>query len=160
MGLAVKIERRFRGLDSPGKLKLATAGCPRNCSEALIKDIGAVAIGDGKWEVYVGGAGGSHVRKGDVLCIVDNEDDVLLYAGRFMQYYREHAKYKERTYTFVERIGIERIRAVVVEDSEGIAATLDAAMQAAVDATYDPWKEATAPKTANQFVSVIAAGEA
>jgi nitrite reductase (NADH) large subunit len=48
---------------------------------------------------------------------------------------------------------------VVVEDSEGIAATLDAAMQAAVDATYDPWKEATAPKTANQFVSVIAAGE-
>ena len=160
MGLAVKIERRFRGLDSPGKLKLATAGCPRNCSEALIKDIGAVAIDDGKWEIYVGGAGGSHVRKGDVLCIVDNEDDVLLYTGRFMQYYREHAKYKERTYTFVERIGIERIRAVVVEDSEGIAATLDAAMQAAVDATYDPWKEATAPKTANQFVSVIAAGEA
>ena len=119
MGLAVKIERRFRGLDSPGKLKLATAGCPRNCSEALIKDIGAVAIGDGKWEIYIGGAGGSHVRKGDVLCIVDNEDDVMLYTGRFMQYYRENAKYKERTYTFVERIGIERVRAVVVEDSEG-----------------------------------------
>jgi nitrite reductase (NADH) large subunit len=158
MGLAVNIERRFRGLDSPGKLKLATAGCPRNCSEALIKDIGAVAIGDGKWEIYVGGAGGSHVRKGDVLCIVDTEDDVMLYAGRFMQYYRENAKYKERTYSFVERIGIERVRAVVVEDSEGIAAALDAAMQAAVEATYDPWTEATAPKTANQFVSVIAAG--
>jgi nitrite reductase (NADH) large subunit len=159
MGLAVKIERRFRGLDSPGKLKLATAGCPRNCSEALIKDIGAVAIGDGKWEIYVGGAGGSHVRKGDVLCIVDSEDDVMLFTGRFMQYYRENAKYKERTYAFVERIGIERVRAVVVEDSEGIAAMLDAAMQAAVEATYDPWTEATAPKTANQFVSVIAAGD-
>ena len=121
MGLALKIERRFRGIDSPGKLKLATAGCPRNCSEALIKDVGAVAIGDGKWEIYVGGAGGSHVRKGDLLCVVDNEDDVLLYTGRFMQYYRENAKYKERTYTFVERVGIERIRAVVVDDSEGIA---------------------------------------
>ncbi len=98
IGLAVKIERRFRGIDTPGKLKLATAGCPRNCSEALIKDVGAVAIGDGKWEIYIGGAGGSHVRKGDVLCIVDNEDDVLLYTGRFTQYYRENAKYKERTY--------------------------------------------------------------
>jgi nitrite reductase (NADH) large subunit len=158
MGLALKIERQFRGIDSPGKLKLATAGCPRNCSEALIKDVGAVAIGDDKWEIYIGGAGGSHVRKGDVLCVVDDEDDVLLYTGRFIQFYRENAKYKERTYTFVERLGIERIRSVVVEDSEGLAAELDAAMRASVDAAYDPWKEGAAPKTPNQFSSVIPAG--
>jgi nitrite reductase (NADH) large subunit len=157
MGLALKIERQFRGIDSPGKLKLATTGCPRNCSEALIKDIGAVAIGEDKWEIYIGGAGGSHVRKGDVLCTVDNEDDVLLYTGRFIQFYRENAKYKERTYTFVERLGIERIRSVVVEDSEGLAAELDAAMRASVEAAYDPWKEASAPKTPNQFSSVIPA---
>src|SRR5580704_5956391 len=157
MGLALKIERKFRGIDSPGKLKIATAGCPRNCSEALIKDVGAVAIGDDKWEIYVGGAGGSHVRKGDVLCVVDHEDDVLRYTGRFIQFYREHAKYKERTYTFVERLGIERIRSVVVEDSEGLAAELDSAMQASVEAAYDPWKEGAAPKTPNQFSSVIPA---
>jgi nitrite reductase (NADH) large subunit len=157
MGLARKIEKRFRGIDSPGKLKLATAGCPRNCSEALIKDVGAVAIGDGRWEIYIGGAGGSHVRKGDVLCVVDSEDDVLLYTSRFMQYYRENAKYKERTYSFVERIGIERIRAVVIDDSDGIATSLDAAMQASVDAAYDPWKEAAAPRTTNQFASLIPA---
>jgi nitrite reductase (NADH) large subunit len=155
MGLALKIERRFRGIDSPGKLKLATAGCPRNCSEALIKDVGAVAIGDGKWEIYIGGAGGSHVRKGDLMCVVDSEEKTLLYTGRFMQFYRENAKFKERTYTFVERLGIERIRSVVVDDSEGMAAELDAAMQASVDAAYDPWKEASAPKTPNQFSSVI-----
>ncbi len=159
MGLARKIENRFRGIDSPGKLKLATAGCPRNCSEALIKDVGAVAIGDDKWEIYVGGAGGSHVRKGDLLCVVDGEADVIRLSGRFMQYYRENAKYKERTYTFVERIGIERIRAVVVDDGEGIAAALDAAMQSSVDAAYDPWKEALAPKTANQFASLLPASE-
>jgi nitrite reductase [NAD(P)H] large subunit len=158
MGLALKIELQFRGIDSPGKLKLATAGCPRNCSEALIKDVGAVAIGDDKWEIYIGGAGGSHVRKGDVLCVVDDQDDVLLYTGRFIQFYRENAKYKERTYTFVERLGIERIRSVVVEDSEGLAAGLDAAMQASVEAAYDPWKEGAAPKTPNQFSSVIPAG--
>jgi len=159
MGLALKIERRFRGIDSPGKLKLATAGCPRNCSEALIKDIGVVAIGEGKWEIYVGGAGGAHVRKGDLLCVVDNEDDALLFSGRFMQYYRENAKYKERTYTFLERLGIERIRAVVIDDSDGIAAELDAAMKRSTDATYDPWKEADAPKTANQFAIAITASE-
>jgi nitrite reductase (NADH) large subunit len=159
MGLALKIERRFRGIDSPGKLKLATAGCPRNCSEALIKDIGVVAIGEGKWEIYVGGAGGAHVRKGDLLCVVESEDDALLYSGRFMQYYRENAKYKERTYTFLERLGIERIRAVVIDDSDGIAAELDAAMKRSTDATYDPWKEADAPKTVNQFATAIAAGE-
>ena len=75
------------------------------------------------------------MRKGDLLCTVDSEDDVLLYTGRFMQWYRENAKYKERTYTFVERMGIERIRAVVVDDSEGIGAALDAAMEDSVAAT-------------------------
>ena len=119
-------------------MKLATTGCPRNCSEALIKDLGAVAIGDDKWEIYVGGAGGSHVRKGDLLCTVVGEDAVMRIAGRFMQYYREDAKYKERTYTWVERVGIERIRAVVVDDSEGIGARLDAAIEAAVAAYARP----------------------
>ena len=157
MGLAVKIEKKFRGIDSPAKLKLATAGCPRNCSEAMVKDVGAVAIGDGKWEIYIGGAAGAHVRKGDVLCTVNSEDDVMLYSGRFMQYYRENAKWKERTYTFVERVGLERIRAVIVDDSDGIAAALDAAMEASVAATYDPWKEAIEPKTENQFATLIPA---
>jgi nitrite reductase (NADH) large subunit len=155
MGLAQKIEGRFRGIDSPAKLKLATAGCPRNCSEAMVKDVGAVAIGDGKWEIYIGGAAGSHIRKGDILCTVDSEDDVLLYSGRFMQFYRENAKWKERTYTFVERVGLERIRAVVVNDAEGIAAELDAAMQASAAAVSDPWKEGVAPRTANQFASLV-----
>jgi nitrite reductase (NADH) large subunit len=156
MALAGKIERRFRGIDSPGKLKLATAGCPRNCSEALIKDVGAVAVEGGRWEIYVGGAGGAHVRKGDLLCVVDSHDEVLKIAGRFMQWYRENAKYKERTYTFMERIGIERARSVVVEDRDGIAAALDAAMQDSVDATYDVWADGQAPRTANQFADALA----
>ena len=78
----------------------------------------------------------------------------------FHEFYRENAKWSERTYDFVTRVGIERIRAVIVDDCEGLGAVLDAAMQASVDATYDPWKEATAPKTVNQFTSIIAAVEA
>jgi nitrite reductase (NADH) large subunit len=151
MALAVKIERKFRGLDTPGKLKLATAGCPRNCSEALVKDLGAVAVEGGRWEIYVGGAAGAHVRKGDLLCVVDNHEDLVRISGRFIQYYRENAKYKERTYTFVERVGIDHVRAVVVDDKEGIAAELDRAMDAASQATEDVWLERQTPKTSNQF---------
>ncbi len=154
-GLGREIEQRFQGIESPGKLKLATAGCPRNCSEAYVKDIGAVAVEGGKWEIYVGGAAGAHVRKGDLLCVVDSHAEVLLYTGRFIQHYRENAKYLERTYGFVERIGIDAIRAVVIEDSEGIAARLDSDMQDSVDAYVDPWIEADRPHTANQFSGVL-----
>ena len=150
-GLGIAIERRYQGLESPAKMKLATAGCPRNCSEATTKDVGAVAIEGGRWELYVGGAAGSRVRKGDVLCTVDGEEEVLRLAGRFMQYYREQARWLERTYDFVERVGIERIRAVVVRDEEGQAARLDAELGAAVLSRVDPWEEALAPAHPSQF---------
>jgi len=151
IALAQKIERRFQGVESPHKMKLATAGCPRNCSEALVKDIGAVAIEGGKWEIYIGGAAGGTIRKGDLLCTVDSHDEVIKYTGRFMQYYREHGKYLERTYHFLERLGIEHVRQIVIEDSEGIAARLDADIQKAVDAYKDPWKEAELPAYPGQF---------
>jgi nitrite reductase (NADH) large subunit len=155
MAMAVKLEKRFRGLDSPGKLKLATAGCPRNCSEALVKDVGAVAVEGGKWEIYIGGAAGAHIRKGDLLCTVDSHEQLLLLSGRFIQYYRENAKYKERTYTFVERMGIERLRAVIMDDSEGLAAALDQALHESSEATRDVWLERETPATTNQFSSTL-----
>ena len=154
-GLGIKIEKRFQGIESPGKMKLATAGCPRNCSEAMVKDLGAVAVEGGRWEIYVGGAAGAHIRKGDILCVVDSHEEVVQIMGRFMQYYIENAKWLERTYSFVPRIGLDKIREVVVEDSEGIAARLDAAMQATVEAYVDPWLEADQPATANQFISTL-----
>ena len=73
--------------------------------------------------------------------------------GRFMQYYRENANYLERTCGFVERLSSERIRAVLLEDSEGIAARLDEAIQTAIDACVDTRKEADAPAVPNQFNS-------
>jgi nitrite reductase (NADH) large subunit len=153
--LGIKIEKRFQGIESPHKLKLAAAGCPRNCSEATTKDIGVMAIEGGKWEIYVGGAAGSRVRKGDLLCTVETHDDALLYIGRFMQYYREQAKYLERTYDFVERVGIEHLRRMLVENTEGICERLDREIQAAVDAYVDPWQEAQQPATTNQFTESL-----
>jgi nitrite reductase (NADH) large subunit len=161
IALAQSIERRFQGLESPHKMKLATAGCPRNCSEAYVKDLGAVAIGNGKWEVYVGGAAGSSVRKGDLLCTVDSHEEVLEIMGRFMQYYRENGKYLERSYGFVERLGIEHLRNVLVNDSEGICARLDAEIEAAVSAYKDPWAtEAAQPLHEAQFTAAVPAAAA
>ena len=154
--LGIEIEKRFQGVESPHKMKLAAAGCPRNCAESTTKDLGVVAIEGGKWEIYIGGAAGSRVRRGDVLCIVDSHDDVLKFMGRFMQYYRENAKYLERTYGFVERVGIEHVRSVLIDGSEGICERLDAEIQTSVDAYKDPWLEAEIPVHPNQFVSVAA----
>ncbi|WP_427129104.1 nitrite reductase large subunit NirB [Pseudarthrobacter sp. S9] len=149
--LGIEIESRFQGIESPAKLKLAVSGCPRNCAESLVKDVGVVAVEGGRWEVYVGGAAGAHIRKGDLLATVDDPEDVKLLTGRFMQYYRQNANWLERTYAFVPRVGIEHIRAVVVDDADGIAAELDAAMQASVDSYVDPWSEREDPLTPGQF---------
>jgi len=153
--LGITLEERYKGLESPAKLKLGVAGCPRNCSEAMVKDVGFVAVEGGRWEMYVGGAAGAHVRKGDLLCTLDTEAEAVLLAGRFMQYYRENAKWLERTYTFMQRVSLDEARAVVVEDRDRDAARLDAAMEASVAAYRDPWLEAEAAVTPNQFLSVV-----
>ncbi|MEU8285430.1 nitrite reductase large subunit NirB [Micromonospora sp. NPDC048905] len=149
--LGIAIEDRFKAIEGPGKMKLAVTGCPRNCAEAYVKDLGVVAIDGGRWEIYVGGAAGAHVRKGDLLAVVDSPDEVITLTGRFLQYYRESANWLERTYAWVPRLGIDHIRAVVVDDSDGIAARLDAAMAASVAAYRDPWLERRDPVTPGQF---------
>lgn len=153
--LGVDIEQRYKGLESPAKMKLAVAGCPRNCSEALVKDVGVVAVGDDRWEVYVGGAAGASVRKGDLLATVTGRDEALRLTGTFMQYYREHARWLERTYDFVPRVGLDELKALLVEDRDGIVAGLGERMQAAIDAYRDPWLEGREPVTSGQFADAL-----
>ena len=149
--LGIALEERYQGIEGPGKMKLAVTGCPRNCAEAYVKDLGVVAIDGGKWEIYVGGAAGAHIRKGDLLTTVGSAEEVITLTGRFLQYYRENANWLERTYAFVPRIGIERVREIVVDDADGIASELDAAMAASVAAYRDPWKDRDDPATPGQF---------
>lgn len=158
--LGIDIEKRFQGMEMPHKVKMAVSGCPRNCAEATVKDVGVVAVEGGKWEIYVGGAAGANVRKGDVLCVADTPADVIKYIGRFVQYYRENAKYLERAYGFVERIGVERLRQVLMDDGDGAARRLDDDLQASVEAYFDPWQEGARPSHKNQFASAPAAASA
>ncbi len=150
--LAQEIEHKLQGIESPHKIKMAAAGCPRNCSEAYVKDVGVVAIEGGKWEIYVGGASGGTVRKGDLLATVETHEEVLKLVGRFIQYYREHAKYMERTYSFAERIGIDRLKGILIENEMGICKRLDEEIQKSAAAYVDPWKkESEEPLYPQQF---------
>jgi nitrite reductase (NADH) large subunit len=150
-GLGIDIERRFQGLEFPAKVKLAVSGCPRNCAESTVKDVGVIASEGGEWEIVVGGAAGASVRKADVLCRAKTKEQALTIIGRFMQYYRENARWLERTYDFVPRIGISELRRIIVDDALGICQRLDQEIQASIDAYVDPWLEADAPAFAGQF---------
>ena len=150
--LGIAIEKRFQGFEFPAKMKMAVSGCPRNCAESTVKDVGVVATEGGDWEILVGGAAGAHVRKTDVLCRVKSKDECIKIVGRFLQYYRENAKWLERTYDFVPRIGLETVKQIVVEDSLGIGERLDAEIEATATNWIDPWRaEAEKPAYSGQF---------
>jgi nitrite reductase (NADH) large subunit len=150
--LGIALEERYQGLASPAKMKLAVTGCPRNCAEALCKDLGVVAVDGGRWEIYVGGAAGAHIRKGDLLATVDSADEVMTLAGRFLQYYREDANWLERAYKWVPRVGIDKIRAVLVDGADdAFLEQLDANMARSVAAYRDPWQDGHQPVTEGQF---------
>ena len=153
--LGIAIEKRFQGVEAPHKMKLAVSGCSRNCAESTVKDLGVVAV-DGGWQIYVGGAAGSRVRAGDLLATVGTPDEVLRLMGRFMQYYRMNARYMERSPAFIERIGIERLRSILVDDAEGQAEVLDRGMEAEVAAYRDPWLEGRAAVEPSQFTDEVA----
>ncbi|WP_308214773.1 nitrite reductase large subunit NirB [Williamsia maris] len=158
--LGIAIEQRFQGLESPAKLKLAVTGCPRNCAESLCKDFGVVAVGaDGgasdRWEIYVGGAAGAHIRKGDLLATADSSAEVIRLCGIFIQYYREQAKWLERTYAWVPRVGIDELRAILVDDRDGLVEGLHERVTAAVGQYRDPWEERVEPRSPAQFVSAL-----
>ncbi|MGB2709938.1 MAG: (2Fe-2S)-binding protein, partial [Conexibacter sp.] len=154
IGVGVELERRMEGLYTPHKVKSAVTGCPRNCAEAYVKDIGLVAI-EGGWEVYVGGAAGSTVRKGDLLTTVETGEQAIRVALTFLQYYREHGEYLERTYGFVERVGIDAIRAAVLDEDSGEPARLrERYAIAKAAAAPDPWLERHDPVHPKQFAEL------
>jgi nitrite reductase (NADH) large subunit len=151
----IELERRLENLFTPHKTKMAVVGCPRNCAEATVKDIGLVGQ-EGSWQVVVGGAAGKIVRKADLLITVESTDEALRAAELFFQYYRENANYLERTYDFVERLGIEKIRRETVYAQEPVQAGLLDRLKKSKVLSRDAWLERDEPRTASQFVPLTA----
>ncbi|HWB31442.1 MAG TPA: nitrite reductase large subunit NirB [Vicinamibacterales bacterium] len=147
----VEMERRFEHLFTPHKVKMATVGCPRNCAEATVKDIGLVGQ-EGGWQVVVGGAAGKSVRKADLLTTVETTEQALEASELFFQYYRENANYLERTYDFVERIGIEKIRKDTVYAPDAARFALLDRFHKSKARSHDAWEEGAAPLHPTQFI--------
>lgn len=139
MGMGAILERKFERLDFPAKFKMAVNGCPRNCAESCTKDIGIVG-NDGGWEIFVGGNGGIKARLADSLCKVKTDDELIEIVGAIMQYYRESGNYLERTSEWVERIGLDTIKANIVDDHENRKALMER-IEFALQQVEDPWKK-------------------
>ncbi|MFJ5717333.1 nitrite reductase large subunit NirB [Neobacillus sp. NPDC093127] len=139
MALGIELEKKFERLDTPHKVKMGVSACPRNCSEAGIKDIGFVGI-DGGWEIYVAGNGGVDLRPGDLLCTVKTQEEVMEMTGAYLQYYRETANYLERTSKWVERVGLDHVKEVLADEETRRA--LNERMDQTLKKYIEPWNEA------------------
>ncbi len=151
IGLGIEMEKLWEGLHTPHKVKSGVSGCPRNCAEATVKDIGCVAV-EGGWQVRAGGAAGGNVREADIIATVASRAEALRVATTFLQYYRENADYKERTYDFIPRIGLEKVREIVLGEQSGAA--LRERLRIAKAATRDPWLERDDPYHPRQFADL------
>ncbi|MED3622670.1 nitrite reductase large subunit NirB [Neobacillus thermocopriae] len=143
MALGIELEKKFERLDTPHKVKMGVSACPRNCSEAGIKDIGFVGI-DGGWEIYVGGNGGVDLRPADLLCTVKTKEEVMEITGAYLQYYRETANYLERTSKWLERIGLKHVQEVLADKE--MRQALNERLDKTLKKYVDPWNEAIQSK--------------
>ncbi len=150
--LGVKLEELTWGSWMPHKFKLAVSGCPRNCAEATIKDIGVVCVDSG-YELHVGGNGGIKVRVTDLLCKVETEEQVLEYTGAYCQLYREDAHYLERTAPWVERVGLAKIKNIIEDETQRkiLHARFLVSQQSA---QIDPWTQRANGAEANEFTPI------
>ncbi len=140
MSMGVALEKMLYGMGSPHKVKLAVSGCPRNCAEAGIKDVGVIGVDSG-WEIYVAGNGGIKTEVAQFLCKVTTREEAMEVTAAFLQLYREEGWYLERTVHYVQRVGLDHVRQAVVEDLEKRRA-LHARLLYALKDYEDPWAAA------------------
>ncbi len=140
MSMGVKLEKMLFGMWAPHKVKLAVSGCPRNCAEAGIKDVGIIGVDSG-YELYVAGNGGIKTEVAHFLCKVKNDDEVKEVSGAFLQLYREEAYYLERTCHYVARVGLDFVKQRVVDDPENRRRLYERLLYA-LQGYEDPWAAA------------------
>ncbi|HEY9254301.1 MAG TPA: nitrite reductase large subunit NirB, partial [Stenotrophomonas sp.] len=136
--MGIELETMLANMWSPHKVKLAVSGCPRNCAESGIKDVGIIAVDSG-WEIHVGGNGGIKTEVARFLVKVRTAEEVREYVGAFLQLYREEAYYLDRTVHYIERVGLGYIRAQIVDDAAGRRALFERLLYA-LEGLQDPWE--------------------
>ncbi len=153
--MGIDLEKVFFKMWAPHKVKLAVSGCPRNCAEVAIKDVGIIGVDSG-WEIYVGGNGGIKTEVAQFLVKVKTPDEVLEYSGAFLQLYREEARYLDRTVHYLERVGLDYVKKKILDDNEGRRALYERLLFA-LSVERDPWVErAKEGKLKHEFETVAA----
>jgi nitrite reductase (NADH) large subunit len=133
------LERAMWRMYAPHKVKFAVSGCPRNCAEAGIKDVGIIGVDSG-WEMYVAGNGGIKTEVAHFFTKLKTPEEVLEYTGAFCQLYREEGWYLERTVHYVNRVGLDYVKAQILENHDKRRALWER-LQFALDGEPDPWFE-------------------
>ncbi|QNI05314.1 nitrite reductase large subunit [Mycobacterium kubicae] len=158
--LAIDLELRYRGLRAPHKIKLGVSGCARECAEARGKDVGVIATEKG-WNLYVGGNGGMTPKHAQLLASDLDTETLTRYIDRFLMYYIRTADRLQRTAPWVESVGLDHVREVVCDDSLGLAAEFEAAMERHVANYQCEWKGVLEdPDKLSRFVSFVNAPDA
>ena len=157
VGLAVRIENRYKGLRSPHKLKSAVSGCARECAEAQGKDFGIIATEKG-WNLYLGGNGGMKPQHAQLFATDLDEETLVKYIDRFLMFYIRTAERLQRTATWLNNLegGLGYLREVIVDDKLGIAAELEAEIAHIVGSYRCEWKDALEdPEKLTRFRSFV-----
>ena len=157
VAMAIQLELRYRGLRAPHKFKLGVSGCARECAEARSKDIGVIASDLG-WNLYVGGNGGYQPAHAQLLAQDLDDETLIRYIDRYLMYYIRTADRLQRTARWQEELegGLDHVRAVVCDDSLGIADELELAMAQHIDAYEDEWAATLAdPERLRRFRSFV-----
>jgi nitrite reductase (NADH) large subunit len=139
MSLGVKLEKMLFGMWSPHKVKLAVSGCPRNCAEAGIKDVGIIGVDSG-YEIYVAGNGGIKTEVAQFFSKAKTEEEVMEISGAFLQLYREEGYYLERTVHYLDRVGLDYVKKLVLDDAENRKALYERLLFT-LQGYKDPWEE-------------------
>ena len=134
-----QLERELARMYAPHKVKLAVSGCPRNCAEAGIKDVGVIGVDSG-WEIYVGGNGGIKTEVAQFFVKLKTHEEVMEYTGAFLQLYREEGWYLERTVHYLARVGLEHVKRIILENHER-RQELYQHLLYALEGEADPWHE-------------------
>lgn len=157
VGKAIDLENRYKGLRSPHKLKMAVSGCTRECAEAQSKDVGVIATEKG-WNLYLCGNGGMKPRHADLFASDIDTATMVKYIDRFLMFYVRTADRLQRTSVWMENLegGLDYLRKVVIDDSLGICAELEAEMANVVDTYQCEWKTTVEnPEKVKQFRSFV-----
>ncbi|SFS05837.1 nitrite reductase large subunit NirB [Yoonia litorea] len=139
-GLGIKLEQMLWGSWTPHKVKLAVSGCPRNCAEATCKDVGVICVDSG-YQVGVAGAAGMDVKETERLADVATEQEAIDLTVAFIQLYRENAKYLDRPYKWVAKVGLDWVKERVVDDLDERARLIAAFELSQSIYRKDPWAE-------------------